>query len=79
MKRAEVFRLREYRTERLLPAWSVYVFPTSIRPIREIPLVDRGDDYYVSTDDFPTHAAALAHALAEVGLTPRNPEPMEAP
>ena len=26
-----------------------------------------------------THAEALAHALAEVGLTPTNPEPMEAP
>lgn len=29
---------------------------------------------------FPTHADALAHALAEVGLaTPTNPEPTEAP
>ena len=69
MKRAEVFRLREYRTERLLPEWSVYVFPAGVPPLREIPLADRGVDYYMSTDDFPTHAAALAHALAEVGLT----------
>ena len=27
----------------------------------------------------PTHAEALAHALHEVGLTPANPEPIEAP
>lgn len=31
------------------------------------------------TDHHPTHAEALAHALAEVGLTPTSPEPMEAP
>ena len=69
MRRAEVFRLREYRTDRLLAEWCVYVFPADVPPLREVPLVDRGDDYYISTDDFPTHADALAHALAATGLT----------
>lgn len=78
MKRAEVFRLREYRTDRLLPEWSVYVFPADVPPLREVPLVDRYDDYYISTDDFPTHAEALAWAIKQVGLaTP--PEHREAP
>jgi len=30
-------------------------------------------------DAHPTHAEALARALHEGGLTPTNPEPMEAP
>ena len=33
----------------------------------------------VERHDFPTHEAALAYALAEVGLSPPNPEPTEAP
>lgn len=29
--------------------------------------------------EYPTYTEALHAALAEVGLTPTNPEPMEAP
>lgn len=64
-KRAEVFRLREYGSERLLPEWSVYTFPADCPPFREVPLVDRMDDYYIDTDDFPTHRAALAWAIEQ--------------
>ena len=32
-----------------------------------------------TTCGLPTHEEALRYALAEVGLTPTNPEPMEAP
>lgn len=48
------------------------------RPGRWLVVAVEGN-YLIVGDPHPTHAEALAHALHEVGLTPTNPEPVEAP
>lgn len=70
MKRAEVFRVRRL-SRRHLEAWRVAVHEGDI-PERHRRIWDREPN--VHETPHPTHAAALAHALHEVGLTPTSPE-----
>ena len=68
MKRAEVWQERSDG----FPAWCVGTCHYRDR-IAGIPIHER-PDYMNTIRTFPTHAAALAHALAEVGLTEKNTE-----
>lgn len=70
MKRAEVWKDGDW----LVAVWSGEI------PAREqrIPERDQGFIRPVGEEDFPTHKAALAHALAEVGLS-QPAEHREAP
>lgn len=67
MKRAEVYRNRNRRTA---SEWVSTVHEGEV-PLRGLPIWDR-EDATGHDDYFPTHAAALAHALAEVGLTEKE-------
>lgn len=72
MKRAEVFRARAGE-------WWAFIWdgPIPDRDERIIFRDNRGRSP-VSTGEHPTHAAALAHALTEIGLD-RPAEHREAP
>lgn len=68
MKRAEVSRNGAGH-------WEVWMYdgPIELDEFEETaPIGDRVVGSELSV--FPTYAAALAHALAKVGLTPTNPE-----
>ena len=67
MKRAEVWKHRSSR------AWRVTFWRDEIAD-RHLSITERGIGY-LDDRDFPTHKAALAHALAEVGLTEKNGDP----
>lgn len=79
MKRAEVCRIGR--------SWFVDLYPYDEKPYPgpNSRISERaGGTFFPDVraevwEPHPTHAAALAHALAAVGLTPSNPEPTEAP
>lgn len=71
MKRAEVWK------HRYSGAWRVSHWPSGVIIDRHLSIGERTIGN-LDPREFPTHAAALAHALAEVGLD-RPAEHREAP
>lgn len=68
MKRAEVWR--EGREE-----WFTEIHESKGAAAQDLPIASRITTGRLSIEPFPTHAAALAHALAEVGLSEKNGAP----